>query len=285
MTRPEPSPRQVERFGYPKRLKTLLWVCFVAMLGFTLFFAALPWLPGKPDIWVSVAGLLLFGGFALASLPYLLRCAKAHEIEIDDKTITFVHRSGRRTTLRWDDIVAVRERPLLMSTELHGSDGTGMIRIENQLERIDRLRSIVGRRVQAATAGARPVPCTFGRLTLFWVLLGCSTAIMWIIAIAGTLHGEWRAAFLAFTPLLFGWEWTALTITKRTLIIRAPLRCRRIPLSNIDIVAVGTHERQGTAHPIVVVRLRSGKTLRLAAMRDGAWAFAETLERARQELA
>jgi hypothetical protein len=114
-----------ESFGYPLVFKLVLWASVIFGLGFAVFLAFHD--PGhRSGRFVAIGCALFFGTLALLVAPILRRLPE--KILIDDRAITYEAPDGDRTTLPWDQVVRVVDRPVLQRMEVHGADGVTIIR-------------------------------------------------------------------------------------------------------------------------------------------------------------
>jgi hypothetical protein len=125
-------------------MTALVYVVFFA--AFLVLVLAIPFLPGRPAPaipWIAaIMGLPVFGVFGWMSWGMWQR--RREEVRTDGSGITWCPRRDRGRTIRWAEVVAIRERALRQRLELIDRSDQ-RIPLEYRLTDFARLREIVRR--------------------------------------------------------------------------------------------------------------------------------------------
>jgi hypothetical protein len=200
------------------------------------------------------------------------------KIHTDDRAITHEAPDGQRTTLAWDQVVRVVDRPVLQRLDVHGDDGFTILWVENQLERFDRLRDIVLERSRWEDREAVPaLPATFTRTTAFWMTVVTFPFLgLGLDAVLG--NGPSAGLALGLLALAGLCDWLLIRVDRSGITFRHLLWRRTIPVDQIDDVRIETFRPGcGNALLAVSIRMRNGKARRIVTVRGGALSLYRTL--------
>jgi hypothetical protein len=268
-----------ETFGFPTSYKVLIWMCVVGGVCLSAWAAyGSVTVPEPGERRAATAVAVLFG----IAIPYLLKIAVARlpeKIHTDNRAVTHEAPDGTLTTLPWDEITRVIDRPFLQCLELRGDDGLTTIRIENQLERFDRLREIVLERSGwVDQEAAADLPATFTR-TSFYLIVAIVVALVFVgVGLAAIYEGTILGLLVIPLGLLMFLDWIVIRVDRSGITFRNLLWKRRIPIDQIEKVHMETsHPGHGNALSAVMIRLRSGKVRRIVAVRGGSLELYRTL--------
>lgn len=145
---PPQSAPQAYRFSFGYRLSIYISVgVYVALAVGTLYVGLIDRTSPNPNaIWIiGLAGLFVLGG--LYQLRIALRLVEI--VTLTDTHITQRLANGAQLTLRWDEIVAFRERRFLGRVELVSKEPKPILRLEYQLHGFAELLAEVEQRLAA----------------------------------------------------------------------------------------------------------------------------------------
>jgi hypothetical protein len=161
--------------------------------------------------------------------------------------------------------------PVMQRLELHSADGFLVIRIENQLENIDRLREVVLERTDwERLEGVPDRPATFSRTALYLIVVIGISAGFSGLGIIFALMGGLGGLLLIPMGLLTLLEWFTIRVDRTGVTFRHLLWKRKLPIEDIAEVSTSTlRPGHGNALSAVLLRLRNGKVWRITAVRGG----------------
>ncbi len=260
----------VERFAIPSSMRG---VPIFGLLFFSVMAVASATLPFMPEeekthgaavtYAVSIAGIVVFGGFAGFAV-WMLGQFREASISVDGEGIWKTNSPREAGLTRWTEIVQLRERNMLQRLELLDRIGSTRARLEHQLDGFTRLVEIVRERASLDPVGAAGASAFTKPLShhLFFIL----TMIGLLIASAfiGIIIGQNIACALFLPIALLLWFYLSipcgLELTETNLIVSWPLR--RLPLSRKDVISVKFEElivQHGQKIPRVLIRYTRGR--------------------------
>lgn len=230
---------------------------------------------------------LLFAGFAYAGYRMTRQFGRA-PVSVDEDGLWPVSLGKSDGLVRWEDIGSIRERQYGQRLELLDRDGSSLIKLEYQLVGFETLRQIVLAKIRRSDSDI-DCPAIFKKSIgyhIFTIL-----AIIGFTALAYYAGQERPVLGL----LLFGVvvllsvndyvrTVAKLTINRRNLDIRYPLRNKIIDLSEVSSIYLTDQFVKATRHPEVVVESHTDrKPIRLKQLGIDALALYDLLDRWKNE--
>jgi len=256
------------------------------LAGVVLFWAMalcgllLPFIVGERALETGLGAVVFFLPLGWYALDGWRR--RADYVQVGSTHITLVRASGSDVAMRWDEIVEMRERPVLRRLELLDRQRR-VLRVEFQLTGFARLRELVQER--APVLRDRHVRIReFRRYSLGrwpWVVLYAFLVGFAFFAVA---TGDWHAAAVcvAFTGLTGAWAFSeirSVVIGQRDIVLQRLVGARNVPYDAILRIEVVDAEREGVAAGVIMV-LRSGEEIKLQGFLDGYLALSDALSAA-----
>lgn len=257
-----------ERFEVEPSTRWMLLAAPWIMLAFALMCAFVPVVPGNEDKPVNqefLQGFAIVGGVFFSIGAWLcfriVRCLPSAAITVDEEGIWPTIQSRSTAIVKWNSVVRIRERPGLQRLELIGKSGDVLIRIEYELRKFSRLRSIVLACTQLdktnSTLGFYQKSRGYHAISI-GIMLGFSI-LGWHVGIEHPLIGYGGTTFLVAT---IAWEyWTTpyrLSITRGHLEIEKPFRRQIVPREQVARIEVEDEVIKRVKYPMVKVELNDG---------------------------
>lgn len=285
------SPARVH--AVPAIYRVIYWVFAVVCAAAFVACLAVPYFTaGAFDyLYLAFVESLVAGGLALLSASEALRLRE--RFAVVPPGLLRIEPGGRHELLRWDQIVRVRERPLLQRLEVSASQERVFI-LEYQLDGFDELAAELAARAPAAWRGgehglasaalgalARDSATTFQRHWSARVLPPVIAPVVIAGSIAifgGVLILAWLLALVAGAAWLRGWR--NIRLVPREVVIAYPFRTRRIPVEAVAAVELASDPSAGQySRPGVMLALVDGNVLWLHGAREGDVALYGALRR------
>src|SRR5262249_33766026 len=131
-----------EFFQFPPSYRRMTIACLVGFCIFAVFSAFLPLIDPGSKSWaiatIAVPEFALFG--LLAARAALM---SRDRVAVSDDGIWYLPHRGTSTFMRWDEIAKVEVRELTKRLVIADATSHKRINLEYQLDRFDRLRSLV----------------------------------------------------------------------------------------------------------------------------------------------
>jgi len=210
--------------------------------------------------WIgALFGLILFVGLAVAIFR-VLKSLPLRTLATDDEGIWYGYQDREKGLVRWEQIVNVRERPVMQRLELLDSDGHVLIRVEYQLIGFEQLRNTIHRKVDIAA--------TFAGQTCF----GCSTGNDWLsIGSLAVWPGLGIYVGLTSSPVIglaavvlsivIGWEYlttaTSVEVHSNAIEINYPTAKRRLNFAEIQDIRLSDRRYRGNRVQDVLIFSRN----------------------------
>lgn len=276
----------------PAFYRVVFWGCaagcaaaFVACLAVPFFTA------GAFDyLYLAFAGALVTGELALLTASAALRLRMRFVVK--PARLLRIGPGDRYDLLRWDEIVRIRERPLLQRLEVSDRKGRVFF-LDYQLDGFSELAGELAVRAPAAWRGddelaspafspvARVSGATFQRHWYARVFPAAVAPLVIVGSIAifgGVLILAWLIALALGAAWLGGW-WSV-RLAPREIVIAYPFRTRRIPVADVaamDLEVDLAEGRRGGRG--VVLYLAGGSVVSLRGVREGDVALYGALRR------
>jgi hypothetical protein len=274
----------LQTYVIDKKFAQLLKVSLGVALTFTLLGIALPFLPDDAGpngcsqpaspirtYIVSVVCTLFFAALALYSLR-ILKALPLQSVAADEDGLWLAHLGKDTGLVRWQDIAAVKERPVLQRLVLLSDDGNVLLKLEYQLTQFSQLRSLVMEKMSGQVV-IPPLPITLAKPLIYHLFYALGLvgfgALGWQVGRESPWLGYVGMSGLV---VVIAYEYlttiSRVTIDREYLFIAYPTVQRTYPWTDIDSVQLSdTFDQNGGMHPQLNVTAKgSEKPFRLRSL-------------------
>lgn len=229
--------------------------------------------------WIMAICAIAFLAFAF--LCFLSWRACRRSVSIDPNGICLISPRAPDLFLRWDEIAAVKERPLMQRLVVSDLSGCRRINLEYQLRDFEELRRILLELTRSRTLPVQ-LPNAFHTSISAPVILTIAV-IFW----GGTAYLSFKqgatgsslffVGFGVFTLAAMFFQVRAIRILANDLVLEFVLRRQVIPLKQIADVRLKNVSVRWNSVALVIVEQANGKRLRLGGVREGSILLYEAL--------